>query len=59
MNASLPTGFDRFLAGVKAMRPLMVDAYRAHRITGSFILIDEVTNQTVAGGMILGETGNV
>jgi sulfate adenylyltransferase subunit 1 len=44
---------------LKTMRPLMVDAYRANRITGSFILIDEVTNQTVAGGMILGETGNV
>ena len=43
---------------LKTLRPLMVDAYRANRITGSFILIDEVTNQTVAAGMILGEAGN-
>ena len=43
---------------LKTLRPLMVDAYRANRITGSFILIDEVTNQTVAAGMILGGAGN-
>ena len=43
---------------LKTLRPLMVDAYRANRATGSFILIDEVTNQTVAAGMILGEVGN-
>ena len=43
---------------LKTLRPLMVDAYRANRATGSFILIDEVSNQTVAAGMILGEAGN-
>ncbi len=43
---------------LKTLRPLMVDAYRANRATGSFILIDEVTNQTVAAGMILDEVGN-
>jgi sulfate adenylyltransferase subunit 1 len=43
---------------LKTLRPLMVDAYRANRITGSFILIDEVSNQTVAAGMILGEVAN-
>jgi sulfate adenylyltransferase subunit 1 len=43
---------------LKTLRPLVVDAYRVNRITGSFILIDEVTNQTVAAGMILGEVGN-
>jgi sulfate adenylyltransferase subunit 1 len=43
---------------LKTLRPLMVDAYRANRITGSFILIDEVTNQTVAAGMILGDTAS-
>ncbi len=43
---------------LKTLRPLMVDAYRANRATGSFILIDEVTNQTVAAGMILGEVVN-
>ena len=40
---------------LKTLRPLVVDAYRENRITGSFILIDEVTNQTVAAGMIHGE----
>ena len=43
---------------LKTLRPLMVDAYRSNRITGSFILIDEVTNQTVAAGMILGDFAN-
>ena len=38
---------------LKTLRPLMVDAYRVNRITGSFILIDEVTHDTVAAGMIL------
>jgi bifunctional enzyme CysN/CysC len=33
--------------------PLVVDPYRRNRATGSFILIDEATNNTVAGGMIL------
>ena len=34
--------------------PLAFDAYRRNRITGSFILIDEATNDTVAAGMIIG-----
>ena len=34
--------------------PLFYDEYRRNRTTGSFILIDEATNTTVAGGMILG-----
>ena len=29
------------------------DEYRRNRTTGSFILIDETTNDTVAGGMVL------
>jgi bifunctional enzyme CysN/CysC len=33
--------------------PLMFDPYRDNRRTGSFILIDEATNRTVAAGMIL------
>ena len=32
--------------------PLAVDAYRRNRATGSFIVIDGATNQTVAGGMV-------
>jgi sulfate adenylyltransferase subunit 1 len=33
-------------------RPIFVDLYRTDRATGSFILIDEVSNQTLAAGMI-------
>ena len=33
---------------------LMVDPYTRNRTTGSFILIDETTNDTVGAGMILG-----
>ncbi len=33
--------------------PLLVDAYAQDKATGAFIVIDEVTNHTVAGGMIL------
>ena len=33
--------------------PLVVDPYSRNRTTGSFILIDESTNDTVAAGMIL------
>ena len=32
--------------------PLVVDDYRDNRVTGSFVLIDEVTNATVAAGMV-------
>ena len=33
-------------------RPLIADLYADNRATGSFILIDEATHHTVAGGMI-------
>jgi bifunctional enzyme CysN/CysC len=33
--------------------PLMVDRYRRNRTTGSFILIDEATNDTVGAGMLV------
>ena len=33
--------------------PLFFDAYRHNRTTGSFILIDPLTNATLAAGMIL------
>ncbi|MEJ5256032.1 MAG: sulfate adenylyltransferase subunit CysN [Acidimicrobiales bacterium] len=36
--------------------PLFFDDYRRNRTTGSFILIDESTNNTVGAGMILGPT---
>ncbi|HUZ11119.1 MAG TPA: GTP-binding protein [Acidimicrobiales bacterium] len=32
--------------------PLAVDPYRRDRITGSFVLVDETTNITVAAGMV-------
>ncbi len=35
-------------------QPLFFDAYAQNRITGSFVLIDEQTNATVAAGMIIG-----
>ncbi len=33
--------------------PLLVDEYRRNRATGSFVLIDESTNDTVGAGMVL------
>jgi bifunctional enzyme CysN/CysC len=37
---------------LKVSAPLAVDDYTCNRVTGSFILIDEGTNATVAAGMI-------
>jgi sulfate adenylyltransferase large subunit len=34
--------------------PLMVDLYSRNRTTGSFVLIDEASNDTVGAGMVLG-----
>ena len=39
--------------GVKVQQPLVIDSYARNRATGSFIVIDEATNNTVAAGMIL------
>ncbi len=44
------------LLRIRLGSPLAVDAYRDNRAMGSFILIDETTNATVAGGMIEPET---
>lgn len=38
---------------LKTAKPIMIDSYRENRFTGSFILIDETTNETVAAGMII------
>jgi bifunctional enzyme CysN/CysC len=38
---------------LRTTQPLFYDGYRRNRSTGSFILVDETTNVTVAGGMIL------
>jgi sulfate adenylyltransferase subunit 1 len=37
---------------LRTSTPLFVDSYSKNRITGSFILVDEGTNETVAAGMI-------
>jgi sulfate adenylyltransferase subunit 1 len=38
---------------IQTTKPLMIDEYRDNRNTGSFILIDDSSNETVAAGMIL------
>jgi sulfate adenylyltransferase subunit 1 len=38
---------------IRTTKPLFADAYRKNRITGSVILIDEHTNNTVGAGMII------
>ena len=38
---------------LRTMAPIVYDPYADNRTTGSFILIDEVTNETVAAGMLL------
>lgn len=38
---------------IRTAQPLFFDSYRKNRITGSLILVDEATNETVAAGMIV------
>jgi sulfate adenylyltransferase subunit 1 len=38
---------------IRTSAPLIADSYKTNRITGSFVLIDELTNATVAAGMII------
>jgi sulfate adenylyltransferase subunit 1 (EFTu-like GTPase family) len=38
---------------LRTTAPLFYDEYHSNRLTGSFILVDEQTNITVASGMIL------
>ena len=38
---------------LRTSQPLVVDPYRLNRTTGSFILIDETTNDTLGAGMIV------
>ena len=40
------------LATLRTADALVVDDYRDNRVTGSFVLIDAVTNATVAAGMV-------
>lgn len=37
----------------KTTQPVFIDKYKTNRNTGSIILVDEATNETVAAGMIL------
>jgi len=39
---------------LRCTQPLFFDEYRRNRTTGSFVLVDETTNATVAAGMIIG-----
>ena len=39
---------------LRSTQPLFFDEYRRNRNTGSFILLDEATNATVAAGIIVG-----
>jgi sulfate adenylyltransferase subunit 1 (EFTu-like GTPase family) len=38
---------------IRTSAPVFFDAYAENRTTGSFVLVDEQTNNTVAAGMIL------
>lgn len=40
---------------IRTRDALLVDAYECNRATGAFIMIDEVTNHTVAAGMIVAD----
>jgi sulfate adenylyltransferase large subunit len=39
---------------IETQKPIFCDPYRRNRTTGSFILIDAMTNATIAAGMITG-----
>ena len=44
--------------GITLTSPIYFDAYRRNRGTGAFIVVDRITNATVAAGMILDRTGD-
>jgi sulfate adenylyltransferase large subunit len=46
---------DLAVVRLRLSEPLAVDPYARNRATGSFILIDEASNDTVAAGMVLAE----
>lgn len=43
---------------LRTSAPLHFDPYAQNRITGSFVLVDDQSNNTVAAGMILGAVGD-
>lgn len=44
---------DILKVSMRTTKPLMKDSYRKNRFTGSVILVDDATNETVAAGMII------
>ena len=44
---------------IKTLEPLLFDPYQKNKATGSFIMIDEETNNTVGAGIILGSKRNL
>ena len=42
---------------VETHRPLFFDSYKTNRITGAFIVIDPLSNETLGAGMIVGVEG--
>ncbi|MEP1034510.1 sulfate adenylyltransferase subunit CysN [Ekhidna sp.] len=47
------TANDICRAQIRTTKPLFIDSYKKNRNTGSIILVDEATNETVAAGMII------
>jgi sulfate adenylyltransferase subunit 1 len=41
---------------LRAAKPLIFDGYTTNRLTGSFVLIEQGTNHTVAAGMLQAPT---
>lgn len=46
---------DIIKISVKTTQPIFFDDYKTNTITGSVVLIDEATNETVGAGMIIGK----
>lgn len=44
---------DIFRAKIRTTKPLMIDPYKSNRNTGSIILINDQTKETVAAGMVI------
>lgn len=54
IKGNQPVGMNEiFRATLKSSKPLFVDPYRSNRMTGSLILVDDATKETVAAGMIV------
>ena len=47
------------VVALESQKPLFFDPYHRNRATGSFILIDPITNETVGAGMITGASAGL